>query len=365
VPDAIPTLVCTCGNVMKAPGAKPGRVGKCTKCGALIRVQGEAVGAETASAPLPSKPTRAGPTKRSPAPASADQGPDPSRPSPILPSARGYGITSERVPESSFRHPTGNEPHAGVEARPVQTPDVGPVKGPIKLESRFSQSLRYPLWSWSSIGLLGFLPPMMVFTTSPLTFLAQSLFSDSAFVFPAYVSLIPVFFFMFVTVGYACIYLGNILIATANGEILPPRPPGLDDELPRVMRRWSWALISGFVVGGVPAAAYWINCGEVDWMDRLMFLNLTILGVAYAQLALLSVLLHDDPLAANPITVMKAMLRLGVSYVRVCAFTLSALCRRSRARWRTPSCTGSSGCSPCSRGWWSSAASGCIATSRN
>src|SRR5436305_1225653 len=86
----------------------------------------------------------------------------------------------------------------------------------------------------------------------------------------------------------------------------PPRPPGLG--------RWFWAGIVGVGLGLVPALAYWIYCGEIDWADRLMFVNLGALGAAYAQMALLAVLLHDDPLAANPITVVRAIVRVGWDY---------------------------------------------------
>src|SRR5262245_51057364 len=37
----VPTLVCDCGMRMKAPGAVPGRVGRCPRCGGRLRVPDE------------------------------------------------------------------------------------------------------------------------------------------------------------------------------------------------------------------------------------------------------------------------------------------------------------------------------------
>jgi hypothetical protein len=77
----------------------------------------------------------------------------------------------------------------------------------------------------------------------------------------------------------------------------------------------------GLIVGGFPAVAYWVNCGEVDWLDWFLFLDLTILGAAYAQMALMASLLHETLVAANPITVARAMARLGWDYLGPCVVT--------------------------------------------
>ena len=327
--DNVPTLVCTCGNVMKAPGAKPGRLGKCPKCGAMIRVQ---AAPESAGAGAERR-VRVGEGKSPqarPDPKPSDQKPKEStrrHSTPMQPTAGGYGISSEEISEEAFQRSGISEDSAayGVEARPIRPPDIGPVKAPVKLETPFSASLSYPLWSWSSIGLLVFLPPILIFTTSPLILLMGIFLGSSPFVLPAYVSMLPIVFFLFVIVGYLCVYLGDILLATATGDVIPPRPPNFDVDIFRALGRWFWAIVAGGVVGGAPAVVYWLNCGEVDWVDRLIFVNLSVIGVAYAQLALLAALLHDDPLAANPVTVLKAMIRLGPSYIKVCLLTMSAL----------------------------------------
>ena len=49
-----------------------------------------------------------------------------------------------------------------------------------------------------------------------------------------------------------------------------------------------------------------------------MFINLMALGAAYAQMALLAVLLHDDPIAANPVTVLRTIYKVGWDYAGIC-----------------------------------------------
>ena len=61
---AVPIVVCACGARLRAPGARPGRVGRCPGCGASLRMPGPAAGAveaepERAAAPPKKRRTRA------------------------------------------------------------------------------------------------------------------------------------------------------------------------------------------------------------------------------------------------------------------------------------------------------------------
>jgi len=118
--------------------------------------------------------------------------------------------------------------------------------------------------------------------------------------------------------GYLLVFLGHVLTSSAFGERLPPRTPTFSDEsIFRVLGRWFWAVLAGFAIGFVPAVAYWINCGDIGLVDALMLIDLAVLGMAYAQMAVLAALLHDDPIAANPITVIAAIRRVGWDYVGI------------------------------------------------
>ncbi len=270
------TLVCSCGMTLKAAGARPGRVGKCPRCGSLLRVPEDF----TTTPTDPPEATISRPSFHA---------------SPTLESPSRRGVKRLAIPA-----------------------DHGPLKAPKRLEKRFRESLAYPLWSWSSVAILIFLPPLLAIVSSPLTFLLGIFSGGTPFSIASLILLIPTTLGCAAIGGYTLAFMSHVLTSSAFGEPLPPRAPNLQDgSIFRVLGRWFWAFLMGFAIGFVPAVAYWINCGEIDWVDRLMLLNLTALGAAYAQMALLATLLHDDPFAANPITVLPAIIRVGWDYVGI------------------------------------------------
>ena len=115
------------------------------------------------------------------------------------------------------------------------------------------------------------------------------------------------------------LYFGRVLASTAVGEIHPPRWP--DFEVSSILfglGRWLWAGFVGGVVGGIPAMIYWIRCGDIDLFDAIILSELLAVGAIYALMALLAAILHEDLLAANPFTVVRAIFRVGWSYAQPC-----------------------------------------------
>lgn len=304
----ITTLVCPCGMTLKAPGAKPGRVGKCPKCGGMLRVPDD-------FAPARPRPEPIAPTadvEDEPAPAYA-----------VGPKTASAGSTVYAPPPSRSR-PRSTTTAAG----------EGPITPPKDGDVTLGMSLSYPLWSWSSIAILIYLPPALTITSAPLPFLVGTFAGGTAFTIASLIALAPGLLMGICVWGYTLVYLGNVLISSALGEALPPRTPHFGEEdILRVLGRWFWGVIIGVGVGAVPATVWWVYCGEIDWADQLMFVNLAAVGMAYAQMALLAVLLYDDPFAANPITVVRAIRRVGWDYAGVCflsgAFLVSIVCQLS------------------------------------
>jgi hypothetical protein len=131
--------------------------------------------------------------------------------------------------------------------------------------------------------------------------------------------LIPVLFSFAMTFGYALLFLGHVLVSSALGEIDHPRwPEWHPADISEGLCRWFWAALFGALIGGVPVVFYWLHCGAIDWFDRVVFAELIMLGTGYAQMALAASLLHENIIAANPITVVSSILRLGVAYLRPC-----------------------------------------------
>jgi hypothetical protein len=189
-----------------------------------------------------------------------------------------------------------------------------------KVAPGVGECLAYPLVDGPGVGLLVFLPPVLVVLSLPifdviaiLEPLTRSNWAFGLLVLPVMAPLMTVFS---VVLGYALLFFGHVLVASALGENDHPRWPEYDRfEIAEGLARWTWAALFGLALGGFPVALYWLYCGDVDWFDRAIFFELVVLGVGFAQMALAASLLHNSVLAANPVTVLLAIARLGWDYV--------------------------------------------------
>ena len=277
----VETLVCQCGMRLRLPGAVPGRVGKCPRCGSMFKVP------EPAERPAKTNPTEP-------------------------PDGRATFIKDRvRKREERVARKAGSD---------------GFVSPPSIAETRLRDSLLYPLWNASGLGILAFMPAGLWFATVPLFALLPAFRSNTALSLIGLVLLIPQFLLLFVVGGYTLLFLGQVLVTSSLGEVAQPRSPGWSlSAIGEGLGRWSWALLVGGVVGGMPPLLYWINCGDVDWLDQVVLVDLVIPGLAYAQMALLAALIFESPLAANPFTVVRAIRRVGWAYVGPCVMSGSTI----------------------------------------
>jgi hypothetical protein len=178
------------------------------------------------------------------------------------------------------------------------------------------EGFAYPLVDGPGIALLVFLPPFLAIMALPALDMMVH-FKPGNALNPVALLIIP-----FTLIGYILIFFGRILSTTASGEDAHPRFPVWDRmEILEELARWFWAGMTGLAIGGFPAVLYWINCGDVDWVDTFLFADLAILGIAYAQLALVASLLHETLMAANPITIFRSIYRLGWDYLGPCVIS--------------------------------------------
>jgi hypothetical protein len=185
------------------------------------------------------------------------------------------------------------------------------------------ECLIYPLNDGPGLGLLILLPPVLWFLSLPIFDiiaqmqpLTKSNWALGLLIVPV---LIPVLFSFAMTFGYALLFLGHVLVSSALGEIDHPRwPEWHPADISEGLCRWFWAALFGVVLGGIPVVFYWLHCGAIDWFDWVVFAELIMLGTGYAQMALAASLLHENIIAANPITVVSSILRLGMGYLRPC-----------------------------------------------
>jgi hypothetical protein len=173
------------------------------------------------------------------------------------------------------------------------------------------------------VGLLVFFPPWLWLLSLPvfdwiaiIDPLAKGNWALGLLVFPIF---LPLVFSFLMSLGYVLLCLGQMLVTSALGEDDHPRwPVWHPAEISEGLARWLWAGVFGVVLGGVPVVVYWVHCGAIDWFDRAVFAELVIAGAGYAQMALAAALLHDSLLAANPYTVLRAIIRVGWDYVQPC-----------------------------------------------
>src|SRR5438270_1953351 len=119
----VTTLSCPCGMTLKAAGARPGRVGKCPRCGGLLKVPDDFV----APSPAPAATPVATPPPVAPRPAAReDEGP------------AGYGFVPESGDRPTFHGSPSLAPIAPRSKPKAGLPvDYGPIRPPRELETRF------------------------------------------------------------------------------------------------------------------------------------------------------------------------------------------------------------------------------------
>jgi hypothetical protein len=204
----------------------------------------------------------------------------------------------------------------------------GLIRAPDRLETSLSQSLLYPFWGETGVALLLVMPPFLWLTSLPTISIVAVLMAEGVSDSTRFgvVFLLPIAAAFALVVGFTLLYLGQVLVSSALGEVHHPRWPRWDlHEMFRGLCRWFWAFVAGVGAGFIPAVAYWMACGDLDPLDVVVLVELLALGAVYAQMALLASLLHDDLLGANPITVIQGIIRIGWSYARPCLVSGVAL----------------------------------------
>jgi hypothetical protein len=376
-------LICECGMRLKAPGAKPGRVGRCPECGRRLQVPGSPepfrlkpdsdepatanVGGSSAPITTSSRdrvqPFRLKPDDDLPPTTETDGAPEP------------LALDDWTQADSFRRKPTGNEPRVatseetGTHAASVYQllPESSPARDqkerPASVEelppyikerkprdtrpmadgllpvlerpesNRFASFL-YPLRSIECISVMAVLS--MVFWVFlilvPEYCLSVMGDADSMGVptigkFIALISILPVLFLSPLILFYWLQYLARVLVFSAMGDTMPPRTPDRNfDGFFSGLSPWFVWLLLGCSVGSLPVVAYgfYQHSAQAPWSWPLAAL-FVLPGFPYVVMALLISFLHDHALAANPLNVTVAMLRLGFSFLLLCADVLVTL----------------------------------------
>src|SRR4051794_38307342 len=254
------------------------------------------------------------------------------------------GSATDRVGESDpLLRRTWYDSNAADSVRVVRTRSEGGAwirrrgRRPVGL-ALLGSCLAYPLTDGPGAGLLVFFPPCLWILSLPV-FDAIAIVDPfnkgnwalGLLVMPIF---LPLVFSFAMTFGYVLLVLGQMLVASALGEDDHPRwPEWHPAEISEGLARWFWAGLFGVALGGFPVLLYWVHCGPIDWFDRVIFAELVFVGAGYAEMALAAALLHDTLVAANPYTVLQAIVRVGWDYVQPCVVVGMALMLAAGGIW--------------------------------
>lgn len=183
------------------------------------------------------------------------------------------------------------------------------------------ECLWFPFSDGPGVGLMVFFPPLLWILSLPIFDVIAVLQPFTKGDWALGLLVLPVFgpllFSFTMTLGYILVFLGQMLVASALGETDQPRwPEWHPHEIMEGIGRWVWAFLLGFALGGFPLMLYWKSCGDIDWIDWIVFADLVIAGAGVALMALAASLLHDNIVAANPYTVLMAIWRTGWEYIK-------------------------------------------------
>ncbi len=186
----------------------------------------------------------------------------------------------------------------------------------------FVESLVYPITDGPGIALLVLLPPILWMLTLPIFDLIAVMspidkghWALGLMVVPV---MTPMMFSLAMTLGYALLFLGHMLVSSSLGENDHPRwPEWHPSDIAEGVCRWFWAGLFGLFIGGAPVALYLVRRRPpLEWLDWLVLAELAIVGGGYSLTALAASLLHENIIAANPVTVISSIARIGWGFLK-------------------------------------------------
>jgi hypothetical protein len=291
---SVPILSCPCGLRMKAKGATPGRVGRCPKCG------------QTLTVPEGPKP---------------EDVPEPEPEAVSIP--RGYALPPTFRPAVA-KPAQGRPARKGAKRRsaePARVPEVSRAVEPwwrpdLLFPTRGAEGLiivaMLGLLSW---GVATLLPELCLQFVADAGSMGATLMG----VLVSIVAALPGLALGLFLVAYALQYLGRVLVSSAMGEAIPPRPPDRNfDGLFNGLSPWLIWLACGATLGLGPLAAYLLSRTWDEPANAIIVLVLAVVGLPYALMALLMTFVRDDGFP-NPLGVVGSLIRFNVKFLAICA----------------------------------------------
>lgn len=297
----VPMLVCGCGMRVRAPGAKPGRVGRCPSCGGRLEV-----------------PVLPDDLAASAGIAEPEEGFGPRREIVLAPAR----VASDELERESEPIPARRE-------RPAIRPPMADGLLPLQQnpERDWLTSFLYPLRGAESLAMVGAFGVIAWFFTVLVTEYSLQALADSESMGAGllgmlftWIAAVPGMILGPFFVAYWLQYLGRVLVTSARGDCAPPRMPDRNfDGFFNGLAPWFiWAVL-GLGVGLIPA------CGAAAGRPSWLAAALAAAALPYILAALMLSFLNDNELAAMPWGVMLGLVRLGAPFLLLSALIAAAL----------------------------------------
>ena len=306
---SVPILICECGLRVKAPGATPGRVGRCPNCGGPLTLP-EAPAAQQLRLKKPRE------------------------------AADGDGYQLEPVKEASLLVPSRSRPIADSPSRGafVERKSTAPMASGFlqaldRPETSWFASVLFPLRGADGLGMIAITSAVMWLFTILVPEYCLTLMADADSMgasllgyLIAVISILPFVILFPLAILYWLQYLGRTLVSSAMGETVPPRSPDRNfDGFFHGISPWLIWLALGVGVGMLPFFFYTSAANSPSEIHPAVAIGFLLLGLPYILLSLMLAFLHDHALAATPWNVAVALMRLRGSYILLCLFVASAL----------------------------------------
>ena len=316
---SVTILLCACGKRVRAPEARPGRVGRCPACGRSLKAP--------AASGVPAQPkTNVGAEAGKERLATNIQGStgvagyllEPAEQPPV-----GQTRKQRRISSSPpARAPAGGGEFASrtIDRTPMADGFLAPLA---ESDTSAWASILYPLRSAESLAMVAIMGTIYwVFTILVPEYClgvwddANTLGASSMGMLVILISALPALILFPLAVIYTLQYLGRVLVSSAQGETVPPRTPDRNFEgfFSGLYPWFIWSVL-GAVVGLLPLLLSVLFTGIAILSDPLRAAGLALLGLPYVLMALIMVFFYDHPLAATPIGVIGALIRHGGSFL--------------------------------------------------
>jgi hypothetical protein len=241
------------------------------------------------------------------------------------PHATGYGLVpgdhEGAAPTTQERRTTRKKVNP---RRRGQRPErEGVLAQPAVPESSIQRSLGYPLWDLPGLSFLAFFPPVLAALSLMvsgllLTYIIGQPQGEVA-ALGALVMLFPIVCLLAMIGGHALQFLADVIRTSAFGHVHHPSLPAWNlVEALVALARFLGVLFCGAALCAPFIAAYGLPDKGAGMRTWLAIGVLIAPGVAYAQVALVAVLLFDDIRAANPFTIFRAMWKMGFRSIPAC-----------------------------------------------